>query len=274
MTPIRSMSTSTDKHPRSVTTAGRAPDRTAQATPSVSTPSGATSVNESLASRPRDLSMESFSAFTEVLGHRMGNLLSGIEGYTDLLLPVLQQSEDRENAFRILEGVSRMNGILKDLRHYQEALYVRTHLIEAGKILSGLMPLLADSEAARMRIETSIPAGTSVSIDERLIRQALLSIVRNAFDALPTTHESVSLRADVLETEGVVRFRIHSSATIESDEIRNRLFEPFFTTKSANLGLGLTMAKRIFQAHGGDVVLSTAEHEMGTEFSCTMPLSR
>ena len=204
----------------------------------------------------------------------MGNLLSGIEGYTDLLLPVLQESDDRENAFRILEGVSRMNGILKDLRHYQEALDIRTHLMDASKILSGLMPLLADSEAARMRIETAIPEGTTVSIDERLIRQALLSIARNAFDALPSAHESVSLRADILETEGLIRFRIHSSLPIKTEEIRQRLFEPFFTTKSANLGLGLTMAKRILQAHGGDVVLSSAEHEMGTEFSCTLPISR
>lgn len=217
--------------------------------------------------------MESFSAFTEVLGHRMGNLLSGIEGYTDLLLPVLQQSEDRENAFRILEGVSRMNGILKDLRHYQEALDIRTHHIEAGKILTGLMPLLADSEASRMRIETAIPSGMSVAIDERLIRQALLSLVRNAFDPLSSNQDAVSLRADVLESEGIVRFRIHSTEPIEDAEVRARLFEPFFTTKSANLGLGLTMARRIFQAHGGDIVLSSTEHEFGTEFTCTLPCS-
>jgi|GEM_PF-693664 len=267
------MSLSTDKLPGSFTTPRRASDRSAQSGTSSNTRPADVSITaaEKHASRPRDLSMDSFSAFTEVLGHRMGNLLSGIEGYTDLLLPVLEQSEDRENAFRILEGVSRMNGILKDLRHYQEALDIRTHLLEANKILPGLMPLLADSEAARMRIETAIPSGLSVKIDERLIRQALLSMVRNAFEALASDHESVSLNADVLESECMVRFRIHSSRPIDKEDVRKRLFEPFYTTKSANLGLGLTMAKRIFQAHGGSVVLSSAEHEFGTEFSCTLP---
>lgn len=122
-----------------------------------------------------------------------------------------------------------------------------------------------------MRIETAIPSGLSVRIDERLIRQALLSLVRNAFDALASDHESVSLKADVLEPERMVRFRIHSNRPIEKEEVRTRLFEPFYTTKSANLGLGLTMARRIFQAHGGTVVLSSTEHEFGTEFSCTLP---
>jgi signal transduction histidine kinase len=201
----------------------------------------------------------------------MGNLLAGIEGYTDLLLPILENAEDRENAFRILEGVSRMNGLLKDLRYYQEALDIRTHVIEAQSVLQKLMPLLADSEVARLRVDSTIRAGMHVKIDERLIRQALLSILRNAFEALPSNHEPVSLRADSIDQGQTFRFRIHSASPIVDPEIRRRLFEPFFTTKSANLGLGLTMARRIFQAHGGDITLSSSELEVGTEFSCTIP---
>lgn len=201
----------------------------------------------------------------------MGNLLSGIEGYTDLLLPSLDTSEDRETAFRILEGVSRMSGILKDLRHYQEALDIRPHLIEADGILSKLMPLLADSEVSRLRIDSSIRAGFHVRIDERLIRQALLSVLRNAFDALHAADKPVSLRADYIDQGQAIRFRIHSTCPIVDPEIRRRVFEPFFTTKSANLGLGLTMARRIFRAHGGDVTLTSSEFEIGTEFSCTIP---
>ena len=201
----------------------------------------------------------------------MGNLLAGIEGYTDLLLPILEHAEDRENAFRILEGVSRMNGLLKDLRHYQEALDIRTHVIEAQGVLQKLMPLLADSEASRIQIDSTIRQGMQVRVDERLIRQALLSVVRNAFDAVSSHHEPVSLRADCIDQGQTLRFRVHSASPIVDPDIRRRLFEPFFTTKSANLGLGLTMARRIFRAHGGDITLSSSELEVGSEFSCTIP---
>jgi len=269
------MSTSTDPITHTSKANPRAADRSARSRPTEATnPSFQTAEVAGSPTQSQGLSQESFSAFTEVLGHRMGNLLSGVEGYTDLLLPALERSEDREHAFRILEGVSRMNGILKDLRHYQEALDVRTHRMDATSILSGLMPLLADSEAIRLRIETSIPDGISAQIDERLIRQALLSIIRNAFEALSSTHDPVSLRADVIQEEGIIRFRVFSATPIQDPQARERLFEPFFTTKSANLGLGLTMARRIFEAHGGDVTLSSSEHEIGTELSCSLPFIR
>ncbi len=201
----------------------------------------------------------------------MGNLLSGIEGYTDLLLPSIQNADDRENAFRILEGVSRMNGILKDLRHYQEALELRTHIIDAAGILQKLMPLLADSEASRLRIDSTIRTGMHVKADERLVRQALLSVLRNAFEAGAGEQDAVTMRADCVDQGQTLRVRIQSIHPIQDEEVRRRLFEPFFTTKAANLGLGLTMARRIFQAHGGDITLSSSPEEMTTEFSCLLP---
>ena len=115
---------------------------------------------------------ESFAAFSEVLGHRLGNLLASIEGHTDLLIPVLEQPEDRENAFRILESVSRMNGILKDLRHYEETLDIRPHILEANRLTRSLMPLMADSESARLKLSSSLEDGAQVRADERLIRLA------------------------------------------------------------------------------------------------------
>ena len=52
----------------------------------------------------RNTARESFGDFTQVISHRIGSLLSSIEGYTDLVLSSLDQREDRENAFRILKG--------------------------------------------------------------------------------------------------------------------------------------------------------------------------
>lgn len=215
--------------------------------------------------------MESFSAFAEVIGHRMGNLLASIEGHTDLLLPVLNQPEDRENAFHILDSVSRMNGILKDLKHYQDALDIRDHLMESDRLLGSILPLLADSESERLRVSSSLSASLMVRVDERLIRQALLSVLRNAFEATRSETLAVSLMADTMDDGQTIRFQIHSPIPIQDENVRHRLFEPFYTTKAANLGLGLTMARRIFRAHGGDVQLTSTEVETGTEFSCTLP---
>jgi len=217
------------------------------------------------------LSKESFSEFSQVITHRIGSLLSSIEGYTDLILPSLHHSDDRENAFRILEGVSRINGVLGDLKHYQESLKLSSHLVEARLIGNEVIQLLSDSEAERIRIENSISDSVLINADDRLLRQALLSVMRNAFEAVQTDKLAISFTADSIDEGQTVRFRIFSPSPITDEKVRKQIFRPFFTTKASNLGLGLTMARRIFREHEGDIVLSSSELEMGTEFTCTIP---
>ena len=217
------------------------------------------------------LSQESFSEFSQVITHRIGSLLSSIEGYTDLILPSLHQSDDRENAFRILEGVSRINGVLSDLKHYQESLKLSLHLVEARLLGTEVIQLLSDSEADRIRIESSISDSVLINADDRLLRQALLSIIRNAFEAVQTEKLAISFLADTIEEGQMVRFRIFSPSPITDEGVRKQIFRPFFTTKASNMGLGLTMARRIFREHGGEIRLSSSDIELGTEFTCTIP---
>jgi len=217
------------------------------------------------------LSQESFSEFSQVITHRIGSLLSGIEGYTDLVLTSLHKTEDRQNAFRILESVARINGVLADLRHYQESLTLSKHLVDAKLIGTEVIQLISDSEAARLRVESALQEGILIDADDRLIRQAILSILRNAFESTQTDKLAVSLTTDSVDEGQTIRFKIYSPVPIQDESLRAKIFNPFFTTKAANLGLGLTMARRIFRAHGGDVVLSSSELEVGTEFTCTIP---
>jgi signal transduction histidine kinase len=55
-----------------------------------------------------------------------------------------------------------------------------------------------------------------------------------------------------------------------SDETRRRLFSPFFTTKESGTGLGLSVVRKIVEAHGGMIEVETALHE-GTAFTVTLP---
>jgi signal transduction histidine kinase len=52
-------------------------------------------------------------------------------------------------------------------------------------------------------------------------------------------------------------------------EVQEKLFEPFFTTKSKGTGLGMAIAKRIIESHGGRIV--AANGQSGAEFIITLP---
>lgn len=222
----------------------------------------------------QNMTSESFGAFTEVLNHRMGNLLTGIGGYTDLLMPGLLSAEDQETALRIHESVSRMSEMLKDLEHYRDALALVKGPVAAANLIRSLRGHLPDSEAERVHVETSLLSDIRIHADERLLLQALHAVLRNAFEASPPERGTVSLKAVPTNDRSGICFTIHSASYMEQSETRRRLFQPFFTTKAANLGLGLTMARRIFRAHGGDIVLSLSDKELGTVFACNLPISR
>lgn len=215
---------------------------------------------------------DSLSDFSLVVSHRIGSLLSSIEGYTDLVLSSLENKEDRDNAFRILEGANRIGGILEDVKHYQESLTLRIEPVDVRVMVDKTLILLADSEVDRLSFECDIPTQVLAKIDQTRITQALLSVLRNAFEATATSKLPVSFSVQANQNNKTILFKILNPLPIAEKRIRTQLFNPFFTTKAANLGLGLTMARRIFRAHGGDIQLTSGELEAVTEFSCTLPL--
>jgi len=218
------------------------------------------------------LTTESLADFSQVITHRIGSLLSGIEGYTELILSSLESREDRENAFRILESVSRVGGVLDDVKHYQESLDLVRDTRNVKNMLSDLLNLLADSEFDRLALDCSLPPDLTLSMDETRVKQALLSVLRNAFEVTAADRLPVSLSIRMDQAKSNIVFKVYSPIPIAEKRIRRQLFNPFFTTKAANLGLGLTMARRLFGEHGGVIRLSSSSMDAGAEFTCTLPL--
>jgi two-component system sensor histidine kinase HydH len=231
-----------------------------------------TSVRNSRSQVHAGATPESLSDFSQVITHRIGSLLSGIEGYTELILSGLESREDRDNAFRILESVSRIGGILNDVRHYEESFELIRDNRDIRKMLSGVLNLLADSESDRLTFDCVLPGNLSADMDETRIKQALLSVLRNAFEVTAPHRMPVSFSIRTSADENAVEFKVYSPVPIAEKRIRNQLFNPFFTTKAANLGLGLTMARRVFREHGGDIRLTSSAMETGAEFTCSIPL--
>jgi two-component system sensor histidine kinase AtoS len=56
------------------------------------------------------------------------------------------------------------------------------------------------------------------------------------------------------------------------EDIRSKIFEPFFSTKEEGIGLGLPIARRIVEEHGGEIQVESRSGE-GTTFTVTLPLN-
>jgi two-component system sensor histidine kinase HydH len=121
-------------------------------------------------------------------------------------------------------------------------------------------------------------------IDSEQINQVFVNLLLNALDALPrggTIVVEVAMHAPVPVPEGngaansasrgnQVMVRITDSGPGIAARIQERLFQPFVTSKETGMGLGLSICKRLIEAHGG-TISGNNRQEGGAEFVFTLP---
>ncbi len=161
--------------------------------------------------------------FAQVLTHRIRNLLASIEGFTDLLTDTLGSREQRELALRILESTARIEFVLDDLQYYSQPVQMATIPVRVQDVMDRLLATLEEDHRRRLMLDIEQPHGT-VLTDPSLLRQALLTLIQNAFDAT-SLDRHVALHV-AFDTD-TVRFTVSNQGTIDLDEAAHKVFEPF-----------------------------------------------
>jgi two-component system sensor histidine kinase HydH len=100
------------------------------------------------------------------------------------------------------------------------------------------------------------------------MEQAFTNLVLNAVEVMPAGGTlGISLNAD----DCWLIITVSDSGPGISLDVQRRIFEPFFTTKARGTGLGLAVARRVIEEHGGTIEVSS-EMGRGTRFTVQLPL--
>lgn len=91
--------------------------------------------------------------------------------------------------------------------------------------------------------------------DRDQLRQVLLNLVTNAYDAMPDG--GLLALSGTADADGV-RLCVGDTGGGMNEDVRDRIFEPFFTTKAKGIGLGLAVTRRIVEAHGGSIEVTSS----------------
>jgi signal transduction histidine kinase len=114
-----------------------------------------------------------------------------------------------------------------------------------------------------------------IRVDRAHLKQVLINLVRNAAEAIEgegtVTLRTRAARASLVrgETEAVI-LEVADNGRGIAPEVEKRLFDPFFTTKETGTGLGLPIAARIVEKHGGILRYQTRLGH-GTTFGVVLP---
>jgi len=208
----------------------------------------------------------------QILAHRIRGLVTGIEGYTDLLMEGLDSREERQTALRILESAVRIERVLADLQRYSEPVEPVLRQTPLRSLIDELLVAVEDRDLERIRFDIGAVERVELEMDSVLMLQALLVLLQNGLDATRSSG-NVLFVAAVDSDAHHVRFEVHNDGYIALAEAQVGVFQPFYTTKAHNLGVGLSIARRIVLAHGGTLILAENSPDRGIRFVIHLPIA-
>ncbi len=119
-------------------------------------------------------------------------------------------------------------------------------------------------------VQENIPAEQIVRADKGQLQQALLNLILNAVEAMPSGGQ-ILVQAESND-DGYLSLVLQDKGIGIPEELQGHIFDSFLTGRRGGTGLGLAIAKKILQDHGGDVELVESGPE-GTSFKLTLPLA-
>ncbi len=230
--------------------------------------------------------MEAVGRLAGGLAHDFNNMLTVIDGYSELVLMKLPA----DHAVRgLIEEIHRAGeraaGLTRQLMAFSRKSMVEPQVLNLSDVVRADVEMLARIIGADVSIEMRLGDGLDhVMADRAQVEQVLFNLILNARDAMPGGGRVVIETANVPAT-GVeddvpadvpagqyVLLRVSDTGIGMDAETKARIFEPFFTTKGSGrgTGLGLPMLQTFVTQSGGHVVVDSTVGE-GTTFRIYLP---
>ncbi len=204
--------------------------------------------------------LAALGTMSAVLAHEIKNPLASLKGNAQLVAESLDEgTRPRAQAERVVEAAVRLQTLVANLLDF-----ARGGPISRADVDPAELVFLAACEAAPKATLALDAAPATFSLDAVRMGQVLENILRNAEHASPD-HVSAEVRMDGDNLLIVVRDEGPGfSGSPEG------FFEPFATTKARGTGLGLAVARRIVELHGG-TILAKNRPEGGAEVRLEIP---
>jgi PAS domain S-box-containing protein len=233
--------------------------------------------------------MEAVGRLAGGVAHDFNNLLTAINGYSDLLLGMMEK-EDSRRAYleEIRKAGDRAASLTNQLLVYSRRQILSPQAVNLNEVASQmemmLRRLIGEDIEFHVRLDRKIDR---IKADPGQIEQVILNLVVNARDAMPKggrlfletdqvdlTNESACLNEAVISGP-YVRLTVRDTGVGMEDVVKHHLFEPFFTTKKTGrgTGLGLSTVYGIVRQSGGCIGVES-EKGKGAVFKVYFPAAR
>jgi signal transduction histidine kinase len=247
--------------------------------------------------------LESLGEMSAGLAHEFKNAMAALHGYAQFLQSIDHDDQGKAAADALLQEVRNLSEMITAFLNFARPQPLQLEDISLDELIQEcareLGPLF-ESSRVKLVIEESSSAPPlrlggqltnervhrrdaenaetaqriEMQADLRMLRQALLNLLRNAAEAVPDdkADRRVTVRSSIEGQQGKQWVAISIQDTgdgIAESDLQN-IFIPFFTTKSGGHGIGLALAHRVISEHGGTLTVANAS-DGGAIFTIQIP---
>jgi signal transduction histidine kinase len=214
---------------------------------------------------------------TSSLAHELRQPLTAILSNAQAARRMLDRGvEDTKDLREILSDIvaddQRASELIRQVRAFIKKDEPHRSHVDVNTVVQDVVSLLRnDANIRNVSVEVDLDPGLPLVLADRVqLQQVLVNLLMNAFDALGTASER---RAIVTTRKAGTAIHVSvndSGSGIPAAEFA-RIFDPFYTTKASGLGMGLSIARSLIEAHGGQLWAENNK-DGGATFTFTVPV--
>jgi len=190
--------------------------------------------------------LESLGEMSAGLAHEFKNAIATLQGYAQLLQSMELNDKAQVAAASMLNEVRNLSSMVTAFLNF-----ARPQPLQLEEVR--LTDLIADC-ATEFNVVVDADPSLTIRADERMLRLALLNLMRNGAEADPDGSVSVSAARE----DGTVVIQVQDTGPGISPADLQKIFIPFFTTKAKGHGIGLALTHRIVTQHGGTLTAANS----------------
>ncbi len=227
--------------------------------------------------------LEAWQNLTRVLRHEIMNSITPISSLTSTMREILEEDLVKKESHYELKGEAaddlreglgtienRSKGLIQFIDAYREYTSLpqpKLKTVKLKELLENVANLMKP-EIKKSGIQFTLTCQSdylTVEVDEEMISQVLINLLKNAFEALYQT-ENPKVELVGLYTGNSILVQVTDNGPGIIPEAIQRIFVPFFTTKKTGSGIGLALSRQIMQMHNGSLSVES-ELDVKTVFT-------
>jgi two-component system sensor histidine kinase HydH len=211
-----------------------------------------------------DRQLKLLGQMSAVLGHEIRNPLASLKGHVQLLLEKLPvEHAGRRGAEVVLHEAMRLEELSRQVLEFARTGSVQCEDADPAAVVRSAVES-AGSEGVRLHMVAAPPVWR---LDGRRIEEVIVNLLRNARDA-SAPEQPIDVTVEGQPDNLLIEVRDRGEGIVAGEE--ERVFEAFYTRRVKGTGLGLALARRIVEGHGGSI--TARNHPAGgAVFSVSLP---